>query len=112
MDETVGSTGAIMCLILGCWDLELDFPDSSHFFPRSMHCPGNCPEKDKVLLINRAVNTQHSPKQGSPVKSCIFKYGLGREAATRLLIDFCLKVERQLLCLSRIGKNGSERGLA
>lgn len=35
---------------LKCRDLELDFPHLSHFFPSSMHCPGNC-QKTKYCLF-------------------------------------------------------------
>ena len=92
--------------------LSLLFPHSSHSFPKSLHCPGNRPKRDKVLLTNRGMSTKYSPKQSFPVKSCIFECGLGWEAPTKLLIHFFLTIERQCLWLSKIEKNGPERGLA
>ena len=57
--------------VQGYWDLELAFTHSSHFFPKSLHCPGSCPKKDKVLLANRGISIKYSLEKGFPVKSCI-----------------------------------------
>lgn len=97
--------------IQGCWDLKLASSHSSDFFPKSLHCPGNYPEKDKVLLINRGISTKYSPEQGFPVKSGISECGFIRGAPKKLLIHFSSTIERQSLQLSRIEKNRPDRGL-
>lgn len=87
------------------WDIGIGISPIIIFLPQKRARP-----KEKVLLIIREVSTLNYPKQSSPVKKLYFQIWLGLQTET-ISIYFCLKTERQCLCLSEKGKNGFERSL-